>query len=153
MKKLKRENLEPDTVYSEDYRFPRQTVNDAKNVPEKENSKNEFNCAWCKKFFSSPVGRLRHSWHCSWNPDKLSKLKEKRERNREYKSKRKPSFLGRIAGPNLTLEEHRLRMKTDENTEPDIKVENDEFDFFTGNHEEDANANQCQAVKIELDKK
>lgn len=41
MKKLKRENLEPDTVYSEDYRFPRQTVNDAKNVPEKENSKNE----------------------------------------------------------------------------------------------------------------
>ena len=45
MKKLKRENPaenpDPDTVYADDYKWGRQSVNDAKNVPEKENSKNE----------------------------------------------------------------------------------------------------------------
>ena len=41
MRKLKRENPDSDTIYEEDCKSARQSVNDAKNVPEKENSNNE----------------------------------------------------------------------------------------------------------------
>ena len=45
---------------------------EAPNIPSEETCANEYLCAWCKKLFSSPVGRMRHSMHCNWNPDRIN---------------------------------------------------------------------------------
>jgi len=72
--KLKRSKSENDTV---------QVAYTAPNLPLEETCENEFLCAWCKKLFSSAMGRMRHSIHCNWNPERINKLKAKRKKSRE----------------------------------------------------------------------
>lgn len=55
----------------------------APNLPQEETCENEFLCGWCKKLFSSAMGRMRHSMHCNWNPERINKLKAKRKKSRE----------------------------------------------------------------------
>ena len=52
---------------------PAEAMSEAPNLPTNgETTENEFLCGWCKKLFASPVGRMRHSMHCNWNPDRIS---------------------------------------------------------------------------------
>ena len=52
---------------------PAEAMSEAPNLPTNgETCENEFLCGWCKKLFASPVGRMRHSMHCNWNPDRIS---------------------------------------------------------------------------------
>jgi len=63
---------------------PAEAMSEAPNLPTNgETTENEFLCGWCKKLFASPVGRMRHSMHCNWNPDRISKLKAKRKKSKE----------------------------------------------------------------------
>jgi len=77
--KLKRSKSENDS-----------TILTAPNLPVEETCENEFLCAWCKKLFSSAMGRMRHSIHCNWNPERINKLKAKRKKSREEVSKPAP---------------------------------------------------------------
>jgi len=84
--KLKRSKSENDS-----------TILSAPNLPKEETCENEFLCAWCKKLFSSAMGRMRHSIHCNWNPERINKLKAKRKKSREEVSKCTPPKTCRLS--------------------------------------------------------
>ena len=78
----------------------------------------------------------------------FSELKEKRSKNREYKS-RKPSCRPTKIYATISPDHPSSLGVKNETDEPDIKVENEEFSFFTGNHQdEDQNGNHSD-VKVE----
>jgi hypothetical protein len=84
-------------------------------------------CDWCKKSFSSKVGRLRHSWSCIFDPEKMAKLKERREQ-------RRPKHQEYVDVP--------IKRKFDlskfAKATSSIKItqnDDDDFDFFSGGPE------------------